>query len=74
MFRFLVVLTWFQCYKSRIGRSWMMIRDMDIAAELIGVRPLTKLSAFAFSSFYIGISGALMVFFGLGQPKLRALI
>lgn len=49
--------------RSRIGRSWMAIRDMDIAAELIGIRPLqTKLSAFAISSFYCGIAGALWSF------------
>ena len=46
--------------RSKIGRSWMAIRDMDIAAEIIGVPPLkTKLTAFAISSFYIGISGSL---------------
>jgi len=50
--------------RSHIGRRWMAIRDMDIAAELIGVRPLaTKLSAFAVSSFFIGMGGAL--YFGL---------
>src|SRR5690606_21212275 len=49
--------------RSAIGRSWMAIRDMDIAAEIIGIRPLTaKLSAFAISSFYIGIAGALWAF------------
>ncbi len=49
--------------RCRIGRSWMAIRDMDIAAEIIGIRPLTaKLSAFAVSSFYVGISGALWAF------------
>ena len=46
--------------RGRVGRSWMAIRDMDIAAEIIGVNPLmTKLSAFAISSFYVGIAGAL---------------
>jgi branched-chain amino acid transport system permease protein len=46
--------------RGRVGRSWMAIRDMDIAAEIIGVNPLmAKLSAFAVSSFYIGIAGAL---------------
>ena len=57
--------------RGRIGRSWMAIRDMDIAAEIIGVPPLaTKLSAFAISSFYIGISGALffMVYLGAVEP------
>ena len=30
--------------RGHIGRSWMAIRDMDIAAEIIGIRPLrTKL-------------------------------
>jgi branched-chain amino acid transport system permease protein len=53
--------------RGRIGRSWMAIRDMDIAAELIGVRPLmAKLSAFAVSSFYVGVAGGLYftVWFG----------
>src|SRR5947207_10613896 len=46
--------------RGRIGRSWMAIRDMDIAAEIIGIKPLNaKLSAFAISSFYVGIAGAL---------------
>jgi len=46
--------------RGRVGRQWMAIRDMDIAAEIIGIRPLqTKLLAFAVSSFYCGIAGAL---------------
>ena len=49
--------------RSSTGRAWMAIRDMDIAAEIIGIRPLrTKLLAFAISSFYIGIAGALWAF------------
>ncbi len=49
--------------RGRIGRSWMAIRDMDIAAEIIGIRPLqAKLSAFAVSSFFCGVSGALWAF------------
>ena len=49
--------------RCRIGRTWMAIRDMDIAAELIGIKPLnTKLSAFAVSSFYCGVAGALWSF------------
>ena len=49
--------------RGRIGRSWMAIRDMDIAAEIIGVRPLrTKLLAFAISAFYVGIAGAMWAF------------
>jgi len=48
----------------------MAIRDMDIAAEIIGVNPLkTKLTAFAVSSFYIGISGALFFSVYLGAVE-----
>ncbi len=49
--------------RSSIGRSWMAIRDMDVAAEVIGIRPLqTKLIAFGVSSFLAGIAGALYAF------------
>jgi len=49
--------------RSALGRAWMAIRDMDIAAEIIGIRPMiAKLSAFAVSSFFIGIAGALWAF------------
>ena len=53
--------------RGSVGRKWMAIRDMDIAAEIIGVDPLrAKLSAFAASSFLIGISGALFFSVYLG--------
>jgi branched-chain amino acid transport system permease protein len=53
--------------RSAIGREWMAIRDMDVAAAVIGIRPMfTKLSAFAVSSFIIGVSGALWGFVYLG--------
>jgi branched-chain amino acid transport system permease protein len=53
--------------RGRIGRSWMAIRDMDVAAEIIGIRPLrTKLLAFALSSFYCGIAGAMWAFIYTG--------
>jgi branched-chain amino acid transport system permease protein len=56
--------------RGRIGRSWMMIRDMDIAAELMGIRPLVaKLSAFAVSSYICGVAGAMFVFFYLGSVE-----
>jgi branched-chain amino acid transport system permease protein len=59
--------------RSNIGRSWMAIRDMDIAAEIIGIRPLVaKLSAFAISSFYIGIAGALWAFIYTGAVEALA--
>ena len=57
--------------RGRIGREWMAIRVMDIAAELIGIRPLrAKLSAFAVSSFYIGVAGALYfsIYLGAVEP------
>ncbi len=53
--------------RGSIGRQWMAIRDMDIAAELMGIRPFfAKLSAFAVSSFIVGIAGALWAFVYLG--------
>ena len=56
--------------RSATGRAWMAIRDMDVAAESIGVRPLrTKLLAFAVSSFYWGLAGALWVFFYIGTVE-----
>ena len=56
--------------RSEIGRSWMAIRDMDVAAEVIGIPMLkTKLLAFAISSFYCGVSGALFVFAYLGTVE-----
>jgi branched-chain amino acid transport system permease protein len=54
--------------RGNIGRQWMAIRDMDIAAELMGIRPLyAKLSAFAVSSFIVGVAGALWAFVYLGS-------
>ena len=59
--------------RGRIGRSWMAIRDRDIAAEIIGVRPLrTKLLAFGISSFYCGVAGAELVFLYLGSAETQA--
>ncbi len=59
--------------RGHLGRSWMAIRDMDIAAEIIGIRPLhTKLSAFAISSFYCGVAGAMTVFLWLGSAETEA--
>jgi branched-chain amino acid transport system permease protein len=54
--------------RGAIGRSWMATRDMDVAAEVIGIRPLeAKLSAFAVSSFFVGVAGALWAFVYLGS-------
>ena len=79
--RYLVVLTFVALFalaaknlvRGRIGRSWMAIRDMDIAAEIIGIRPYqTKLLAFAISSFYCGVAGGLYVFSYLGSAETEA--
>lgn len=56
--------------RGAMGRRWMAIRDMDIAAEIIGVNPLSaKLSAFAISSFFVGVSGALFFAVYLGAVE-----
>lgn len=56
--------------RSSTGRAWMAVRDMDVAAEVIGI-PLmrTKLLAFAISSFYCGVAGALYAFCYLGSVE-----
>lgn len=54
--------------RSAIGREWMAIRDMDVAASVIGIRPMfAKLSAFAVSSFFVGVAGGLWGFVHLGS-------
>ena len=54
--------------RGSIGREWMAIRDMDVAAAVIGIRPMyAKLSAFAVSSFIIGVAGGLWGFVHLGS-------
>lgn len=53
--------------RGAVGREWMAIRDMDVAAAVIGIRPMfAKLSAFAVSSFIVGMAGALWAFIYLG--------
>jgi len=54
--------------RGHIGREWMAMRDMDVAAEVIGIRPVyAKLTAFAISAFYCGVAGALWGFVHLGS-------
>jgi len=54
--------------RGHIGRQWMAIRDMDVAAAVIGIRPVyAKLTAFAVSSFIVGVAGALWAFVYLGS-------
>jgi branched-chain amino acid transport system permease protein len=67
-----VAMSWIasNLVRGRIGRMWMAVRDMDIAAELMGIRLFhTKLVAFAVSSFYCGVAGALMVFLWFGAAE-----
>ncbi|WP_425051351.1 branched-chain amino acid ABC transporter permease [Psychromarinibacter sp. S121] len=69
---FVVAVAWIARNLTRgsVGRKWMAIRDMDIAAEIIGVNPLTaKLTAFAVSSFFVGIAGALFFAVYLGAVE-----
>jgi branched-chain amino acid transport system permease protein len=47
-------------FRSKVGRAFIAIRDQDIAAEVMGVNLFRyKLTAFAVSSFFVGLSGAL---------------
>jgi branched-chain amino acid transport system permease protein len=56
--------------RSSAGRAWMAVRDMDVAAAVIGIRLMqTKLLAFAVSSFYCGVAGALYAFAYLGTVE-----
>lgn len=59
--------------RSNMGRCWMAVRDMDVAAEVIGIRLMrTKLLAFAVSSFYCGVAGALYAYAYLGTVEPEA--
>jgi branched-chain amino acid transport system permease protein len=56
--------------RGSMGRRWMAIRDMDIAAEIIGVNPMgAKLTAFMVSGFFVGIAGALFFSVYLGAAE-----
>ena len=69
---FVIAVAWIARNLTRgtAGRTWMAIRDMDIAAEIIGVNPLkAKLTAFGVSSFFIGIAGALFFAVYLGAAE-----
>ncbi|HEU4894991.1 MAG TPA: branched-chain amino acid ABC transporter permease, partial [Acidimicrobiia bacterium] len=47
--------------RTRVGRAFMSIRDRDIAAEVMGVNEFRyKTTAFAISSFFAGVAGALL--------------
>ena len=55
----LLLFTW-RIMRSRIGRAFVAMRDGEIAAQSLGIDLLTyKAMAFALSSFYAGVAGAL---------------
>ncbi len=58
--------------RSRLGRSFAAIRDRDIAAEVMGVSEVkAKTQAFAISSFFAGVGGALYAtVIGSLQPEI----
>jgi len=59
--------------RSETGRAFMAVRDMDVAAAVIGIRMMhTKLLAFAISSFYCGVAGALFTYCYLGTVEPEA--
>jgi branched-chain amino acid transport system permease protein len=69
------LITWLaiNITRGRLGRIWKSVRDMDIAAELVGINLMkAKLSAFAVSSYIVGVAGALFVFLwrGAAEPNL----
>ncbi len=50
--------------RSRVGRAFVAVRDQDVAASVIGVNVFRhKLLAFAVSSFFVGMAGALIAFY-----------
>jgi branched-chain amino acid transport system permease protein len=59
--------------RSETGRAFMAVRDMDVAASVVGIPMMkTKLLAFAISSFYCGVAGALHAFAYLGTVEPEA--
>jgi len=47
-------------FRTRFGRAFIAIRDQDIAAEVMGINLFKyKLLAFAISSFFVGLAGAM---------------
>jgi branched-chain amino acid transport system permease protein len=59
--------------RSETGRAFMAVRDMDVAASVIGIPMMkTKLLAFAISSFYCGVAGALYAYCYLGTVEPEA--
>ena len=58
--------------RGQLGRNWMAIRDVDYAAEIIGVNLYRdKLVAFAVSTFYAGVAGSLITFCYIGAANIE---
>ena len=61
--------------RSGTGRAFMAVRDMDVAASVIGIPMMrTKLLAFAISSFYCGVAGAMYAYCYLGTVEPEAFV
>ncbi len=66
----LLVILCINLTRGTLGRTWKATRDMDIAAELIGINLMkSKLTAFAVSSYIVGVAGALYVFSWKGAAE-----
>ncbi len=66
----LVTIAAINLTRGRVGRIWKAVRDMDIAAELVGINLMkAKLSAFAVSSYIVGVAGAMFVFLWRGAAE-----
>jgi branched-chain amino acid transport system permease protein len=58
--------------RGQMGRNWMAIRDVDYAAEIIGVNLYRdKLIAFAVSTFYAGVAGSLICLCYVGAANIE---
>ena len=61
---FLAVVTTRNLFRTDVGRSFIAIRDRDIAAQLMGINVFKyKLISFAISSFYAGLAGGLWCYY-----------
>jgi branched-chain amino acid transport system permease protein len=62
-FAALATITATNVFRTGVGRAFVAIRDHDIAAEVIGVDPARyKVLAFAVSSAFVGLAGALTAY------------
>jgi len=68
----LAIFTVSRLHNSRVGRSWVAIREDETAAEAMGVNTTkTKIHAFATGSFFAGIAGCLYAhWIGFITPEL----